>query len=158
MSVTTKSITSPVFDVTYMALNRTVNKTEDPKSVKGYVVKLRANTNTKEGAEWKKKLDIINPRIVSTQNATKAGEYTFRAFSQFLPLILDNNGNEFEEPPAFFSGATCKASVTITPYTENAKGGSINLNGVTIYELNTDNVDTTTPREAILEAMRAQLK
>lgn len=157
MSTDRTLLTSPVGEIQFMALNNKVSKTVSNDSELGYTVRIKYTNKTKEGAEWEKTIKAINPALVSTKHAEKAGEYTVRAFTKFDPLVLDAQGNEVEEKPNFYANSKGKASMTISPFMGNKLGGAINLVAVTIHELEEGEAPVSTAKEEILSQIRAAL-
>jgi hypothetical protein len=158
--MSTKLITSPIGQIQFLALNRKVTKAKTEGSPEGYLARVKFDASTKEGKEWKDAITAINPGIVGKTHTDNKDEFTVRAFSLYLPEVMDGNGNNLEELPNFYQDSKGTASITIQPYEGKNKGeGSINLVGLTIHELDvgehTGGVEGS--REAALAAMRAAL-
>lgn len=160
MSTTTSYLTSPKGEIQFLALNRKVSKDLTKDSVEGYAVRIKYSSATKEGAAWKATIAAINPNLIGTKHVNSKDEYTVRAFSKFLPEVLDNNGNNMDEMPNFYKDSIGTATMVVTPYTGNAMGGTINLVGIVIHNIeegeNTGSGEVN-GREAVLENLRAAL-
>lgn len=128
---------SPKGEIQFLALNRKVTKDLKKDSVGGYAIRLKFDSATKEGAEWKKKMEAINTNLVGTKHTDTKTEFTIRAFSQFLPIVMNANGDLIDEGelPNFYATSKGVASILIVPYLENPMGGSINLSGIVIHQL-----------------------
>lgn len=160
MSTTQNYLTSPKGEIQFLALNRKVAKDLKADSPEGYAVRIKFNTKTKEGAAWKTAIEKINPNLVGTKHVDSKDEYTVRAFSKYMPEVLDNNGNNMEDLPNFYKTSKGTATMVVTPYMGNAMGGTINLAGIVIHEIEEGEGDgggETTGREAVLDQLRAVL-
>jgi hypothetical protein len=162
MSNDTNYLTSPKGEIQFMALNRKVSKDMKDDSVQGYVVRLKFNDTTAEGAAWRKTIAAINPNLIGTKNVNNKNEYTVKAFSRYLPEIIDGNGDQLEDIPNFFASSTGTASIVVQPYTGNSLGGTINLAAVVIHDIdvgeNSAGTGAEGGREAVLAALKASLK
>ncbi len=160
MSTVSDYITSPKGEIQFLALNRKVAKDMKPDSVEGYAVRIKFDSTTKEGAKWKEAISTLNPNLIGTKHVDNKNEFTVRAFSKFLPVVLDGQGNELEDMPNFYKDSTGTASMSVVPYTGNSMGGAINLAGITIHDLEVgENTGTSeeSAREAVLASLRATL-
>lgn len=160
MSTKTDYLTSPKGEIQFLALNRKVAKDMKPDSPEGYAVRLKFNVTTKEGAEWKKTINAINPNLIGTKHVNSKDEYTVRAFSKYLPEVVGNDGNALEELPNFYKNSTGTATMVVQPYTGNALGGAVTLAGIIIHDLDIgeQEVGGGENREAVLEQLRATIK
>jgi hypothetical protein len=158
MSQTT--ITSPKGRLLYLNLNKKQHKDrEDTTSPLGYSTRVEFD-DTAENQEWKNTISKVNKAIV-----VEGDNNTFRikAFSQFLPQVIDGKGNLLEELPNYYTGSKSTVQVTVTPYIgdRGAGKGSINFSGLTIHELeipeNASLGGAEGAKEAALAAMRAAL-
>lgn len=156
MSTNTNYLTSPKGDIQFLALNRKVAKAMTADSPEGYAVRIKFDGNTKEGAEWRKTIEAINPNLIGTKHIDKKGEFTVRAFSLYLPEVVDSQGNEVTELPNFYADSTGTATMVVQPYTGNAMGGAITLAGVVIHDIETS--EAGTDRETSVADLRNLLK
>lgn len=157
MSTETSYLTSPQGEIQFLALNRKVAKDMKADSAEGYAVRIKYTTATKEGAEWKKTISAINPNLIGTKHVDNKDEYTVRAFSIYMPEVIDGNGNTLEELPNFYKTSTGVASMVVTPYTGNSMGGTINLAGIVIHEIDVGEAPegAGANREEVLAKLRA---
>lgn len=160
MSTNTNYITSPKGEIQFLALNRKVSKDLKADSVQGYAVRVKYDSSTKEGKDFKSAIESINPNLIGTKHVNNKNEFTIRAFSQFMPEVLDGKGNNMEELPNFYNDSTGVATLVVTPYMGNAMGGTINLAGVVIHEIDVGEHTSTgdTNREDVLSQLRNALK
>lgn len=133
-------LTSPVGEIQFLALNNKVSKKMAlPNSTyegpKGYAARVKFDSNTKEGAKWRKEIEAINPNLIGIKHVSQPGEFTVRAFSLYKPEVRDGNNNPLEEAPNFYADSKGTARMVVTPYTGNSLGGTINLAAVMIYTL-----------------------
>lgn len=152
MSVTTTKsdyIRSPVGELQFLALNNKVAKDLKPDSDEGYAVRLKFTTATPEGAQFKKDIAAINANLIGTKHVNNKNEYTVRAFSKFLPVVVDSNDNEMEELPNFYSESTGTASMVVLPYMGNAMGGSLTLQAIKIEALEVGEAPTDKREETV---------
>lgn len=156
MSTKNDSIVSPVGTIQFMALARPVKKYDSEDAPLVYTIRLKFDSATAEGKAFKKTIEAINPNLIGTKHTDKATEYTVRAASRFEVVMTDAKGNELEEAPLFFADSKGTAKMSVKPYTGNKMGGSINLEGVTICSLETNesNLETKSHRQQILENLQ----
>jgi len=162
MPANTDYLVSPVGQIQFLALNRKVTKGMAPDSPEGYAVRIKFDSATTEGAAFKKTINAVNPNLLGSKHVDNKGEYTVRAFSKFLPEVLDATGNEIEDLPDFYGDSTGTASMIIQVYTGNSMGGAITLSGIVIHSLETSENHTgntvTSGRDNLLQLMREKLK
>lgn len=156
-------LVSPEGEIQFMSLNKKTNKNMTDGSPQGYVVKIKFDGNTKEGAAWRKELESINKGLIGVKHTDKAGEFTVRAFSLYDVLLLDNNAKEVEDKDQYnyFKGVKATGRMAVMPYTGNKLGGSLSLVAVTVTSWDASEADTTgatNSREDILASIRALMQ
>lgn len=128
-------ITSPVGQIQFMALNRKVKNKPTDEEPSVYTIRLAFDGNTAEGAEFRDTISEVNAGLIGTKHAPAEGWYTVKASTKFDVEVLGPDGETMEEVPYFTKGSTGTAAISVKPYTGNSLGGSINLTGVAILEL-----------------------
>lgn len=135
MSTQGNLLTSPKGEIQFLALNRKVAKDMKPNSTQGYAVRLKFDETTAEGKAWKATISKINPNLIGNKHVNSKTEYTVRAFTQFEVSVVDGAGNDVSESPNFFKDSKGEARMIVQPYTGNELGGTINLVGVVINNI-----------------------
>ena len=155
-------ITSPKGEIQFLALNRKVAKDLKPDSAQGYAIRLKFDGNTEEGKAFKDVISKINPSLIGSKHVDVKGEYTVRAFTQFELSVVDAAGNDMEEKPNFYKDSKGVARMIVQPYTKNELGGTINLIGVVIHNLEAGEATSegstgTSSREDLRAALQAAI-
>lgn len=158
MSSTGNLLTSPVGEIQFLALNNPVKKYIGDDAPLVYTVRLKFDSSTSEGAEWKKTIEAINPNLIGTKHTDSKTEYTVRASTKFKVETTDSKGNTLEEAPMFFSDSKGTARMIVQPYTGNKMGGSINLMAVVINSLDSGSSEKSGSREDKLSQLREAIK
>lgn len=165
MSTNRDLLTSPVGSIQFMAANSPVRQSKsDDKMV--YTVKL-ALDSVKDAA-FLKQIEAINDAKVVTASTYRGkvqaikdllatGKSLVSANSNFKPTIYDSKGNELEEAPMFFGESTGTAQMIVQPWIGD-KGGTINLVGIIIHNVENAEGSSTETRETGLARLRAQLR
>lgn len=156
MSINTNYLTSPKGEIQFLALNKKVAKDMKPDSAEGYAIRLKFDGSTKEGQEWKATIAKLNPNLIGTKHVDKKGDFTVRAFTMYMPEVVDGNGNAIEDIPNFYKDSTGTATMVVQPYTGNSMGGAITLSGVVIHSIET--TESGNDREGLLNQLRETLK
>ena len=135
--VTDNLLESPTGNIQFLAIKNMVKNKQQDTEASVYTIRLEFDGSTKEGKEFKSAIEKINNRIVSTQHASKPGNYTVKASTSFYPKVVDSEGNlvSQEDAPVFYAGSTGTATMIVKPYTGNKLGGAINLVGIAIHTL-----------------------
>lgn len=128
-------ITSPPCEIQFMALTRKVKNKPTDLEPSVHTIRVACNGNTAEGAEFRDSIAAINAGLLGTKHAPAEGWFTVKASTKFDVEVLGPDGEIMEEVPYFTKGSTGIAVITVKPYTGNSLGGSINLTGVAILEL-----------------------
>lgn len=160
--MSTNLLTSPKGTIHFMAAANPVKSANDKML---YTVRI-AFDNVKD-KDWLDQVSKINDTKVVTaetyrgkSDATRAilktGKSLISSTSQFKPIVYDSKGNEMEEAPMFFSDSTGIAQMIVQPY-KGEKGGTINLIGIIIHELDTPD-NGTGDRETRLAQLRAAVE
>jgi hypothetical protein len=150
-----------------MAAENPVKATKaDDKLV--YTVKLAFDN--KKDKEWLAQVAEINEAKVVTEKSYRGksesikavlaqGKSLVSASSKLKPTIYDSEGNELEEAPMFFADSKGTAQMIVQPY-QGGKGGTINLIGIIVYNIENAEGNTTdgSSRESRLDQLRAIVK
>lgn len=162
MATKTSLLKSPVGEIHYLAANTPTKSTDDRVQYSAVIL-----FDNKKDAKWLSEISSINDAKVVTattyrgKNAAlkaklETGKSKVEAKSNFKPHVYDKEGNELEEAPMFFADSTGTAQMIVQPY-EGKKGGTINLVGVVIHNIETPE-SSGTDRATRLEQLRAMAK
>lgn len=163
MSTNRNLLTSPVGTIQFMAAENPVKETSGKS-----VYTLRLAFNAKDCADWLSQVsDINDAKVVTAQtyrgksDAVKAvladGNAMISASSKFKPNVYDSEGNQLDEAPTFFGDSSGTAQMIVQPY-QGEKGGTINLVGIIIHEIDTPTTGDGTDRETRLAQLRAAVE
>lgn len=142
-------------NIVFMSVDRAVTNKYNGRTA--YTIRLEFDGNTVAGKEFKQAVQEVNPNIVS-ETGCAPGYFKVAASSKFAPTVTDADGVELDDIPHWTKGSTGKALMTLKPY-NGEKGGSLNLTGVAIFELDlAEGEDTGNAGVDLLKAAIAQLK
>lgn len=163
-------MTSPIGELVFMATERPI--TDSKTNKQQYTVKLAFDV--KKDKNFLAQIAEINDAKVVTAQTYRgksdklkailaSGKALIEAKSNFKPTVYDSAGNELEESPMFFADSTGTAQMIVQPY-RGDKGGTINLIGVVIHNVNSPegtgggNGSSRETQKANLERIRDQLR
>jgi len=160
MSTNGNLLTSPVGDITFLAVNRPVTNTKGNE-----VYSIRLAFDSKKDAEFISQISDINSnKPVTAQSyrgksdAVKAilaeGKTLISAETKFEVALYDSDGEKLEEAPMFFADSKGTAQMIVQPYTKSERGGTINLVSVIIHSVEGAESSSTGDRETRLAALR----
>jgi hypothetical protein len=164
MSTNRNLLTSPVGTIQFMAAENPVKQSKsDDKQV--YTIKLAFDV-VKDAAFLAEVAEVNDAKVVTAQTyrgkspeikaLLSTGKALVGANSNFKPEVYDSKGNTLEEAPNFFGDSTGTAQMIVQPW-KGDKGGTINLIGIIIHEVNSPegtNTIGTGDREARLAQLR----
>ena len=165
MSTNRNLLTSPVGSIQFMAAGNPVKQSKsDEKMV--YTIKLALDV--KKDKDFLAQVSEINDAKVVTAETYRGkvqevkdllatGKALVSANSNYKPEIYDNKGNKLEEAPLFFADSTGTAQMIVQPY-KGDKGGTINLIGIIIHNIETSEKTEGSDRETRLAQLRAAVE
>lgn len=152
-------LTSPLGRIDFIALQSPVKNKFNPEEEAKYIARLEFDGTTTEGKKFKQQIETINNKLVVASQT--AGHYFVKSKSKFKVKVLDadNNQIEHESVPRFPKGSTGMARMIVKPFTGSSKGGTVNLIGVQLVDL-----DIVATKEGasegnnIVDALRAAIE
>lgn len=163
MSTNRNLLTSPVGSIQFMAAENPVKETSGKE-----VFSVRIAFDVKKDKDWLNQIAEINDaKVVTAQTyrgkseSVKAllatGKALVSANTNFKPNVYDAEGNELEEAPMFFADSTGTAQMIVQPYYGD-KGGTINLIGIIVHNIESPEGSNTGDRETRLAQLKAAVE